>query len=132
MYKRQIYLFSNKYQQFIWGWILEHTLTYGTAKNGDLANASLNFVPNVKPCEFTTSFEVIVNHISVYIYVCRIVFIIFLKVYRNLQVHGKLAHILKIMCQIYGYSKVNKKSYALCCKFYQYTFKKIINTILQT
>ena len=25
---------------------------------------------------------------------------------------------------MYGYSKVNKKPFTLCCKFYQYTFKK--------
>ena len=37
--------------------------------------------------------------------------------YRSLQVHGKLVHILKIMCQMYGYSKVNKKYLRCVAKF---------------
>ena len=30
---------------------------------------------------------------------------------------------------MYGYSKVNKKTFTLFCKFYQYTFKQIPLTI---
>ena len=38
------------------GWILVQTLFEGTAKNKDLAHASLNFVPNVRHFEFITYF----------------------------------------------------------------------------
>ena len=40
----------------LWGWTLERTLTKGTAKNGDLAYASLNCVPNVRHSEFIKYF----------------------------------------------------------------------------